>query len=82
LASQINEQLCSHHISNQKNIKSSRANKHCLNAAREGSGLAQYSVSINYGYAGQSKPEEQYLRLAAANQALAHYLKIIESKIG
>ena len=75
-ASTSSEQACLNYTSNQENLKSAHNYEHCVNAANEGSGSAQYSVGMSYGFAGQREIEEKYYRLAAGNQNVAAYLAL------
>lgn len=76
VAETSSEKACSDYLSNENNIKSAHTNKHCLEAANEGSGSAQYSVGLSYGFAGQTENEEKYYRLAANNRTAASYLAL------
>lgn len=75
-ASTPSEEACTNFVSNQLNIRSAHKYEHCINAANEGSGSAQYSVGMSYGFDGQREVEEKYYRLAADNKNVAAYLAL------
>jgi len=59
-----------------ENYKRAHEDAHCLKAAQTGSRLAQYSVGMGYGFAGDRVSEEKYYRLAANQKAVAAYLAL------
>jgi len=67
---------CNAFVAVGENYKTAHRNENCLRAAERGSGSAQYSVGMAYGFAGDRQLEEKYYRLAADQRSVAAYLAL------
>lgn len=76
LAQSEDESRCLAYVSAGENYKVAHENDYCLRAAKAGSGAAQYSVGVAYGFAGDRESEERYYRLAADRRIVAAYLAL------
>jgi hypothetical protein len=68
--------LCHEFLQVGKNYKIAHLNENCISAAKAGSGAAQYSLGMSYGFAGNADLEREYYEKAAKLSIPAAFLAL------
>ena len=67
---------CAAFVAKSDNYKMAHTHVPCLDAAKGGSGPAQYSVGLSYGLVGDHEAELKFTEAAANNRVVAAYLAL------